>query len=163
MKKNLILVVVLGLMLSVTGMVLATGGSQVVSVNGTTVINVTLEELAFGAAIPGVNDSTNANLILNPSNNVNLSLDICLKNTSDPLFIGRLEIDFVTNLGGNSPEILPLCGVSTVSGSAVDVDDDLVATSQSLEMGAILIVPLGTQPGSRATTIVYQITGPEPL
>jgi len=157
MKKLLVFI----LMFSVFCMMFGVSGvlaDQTVIVDGPNVIDFTIEDLNFGSVTPGATATTTADFILNPANNVDLGLDVCLDDAAEPLF-EAIELD-MTNLGATTTEDLQKCAVASIAVSVTDADADQVATEQTFEMGGSLDIPLGLQPGQRQATITYTITGP---
>ena len=155
MKKNLVMIVMLGLMLSVTGFVLA---DQTTIIDGDEVVDFTLTDLNFGPVVPGVEKTTTSTMTLAVANNVDFALDISLDALSDPIF-ENIELD-LTDVGGSATGNLLIA--TALSASVDDVDTTDTSTEQVLDIDGKITIPVGSLPGERTATIVYTVTGTTP-
>ena len=155
MKKNLVMIVMLGLMLSVTGFVLA---DQTTIIDGDEVVDFTLTDLNFGPVVPGVEKTTTSTMTLAVANNVDFALDISLDALSDPIF-ENIELD-LTDVGGSATGNLLIA--TALSASVDDVDTTDTSTEQVLDIDGKITIPVGPLPGERTATIVYTVTGTTP-
>ena len=173
MNKHLVFLALLSSLFLSMACVLAVDSEQIASVTGTenqivvafgsAVINLTLNTVSFGYVIPGTSQVKNSNLTLDPSNNMNLSIEISFYSEPNSLFQNkRLQID-TANYGGTGYVPIPNFGNGSVSLKIQDKDADMVGSSQINIIPMQLTVPTGTLPGFRQAILRYFISSAPPI